>query len=135
MSLAALNLPARPIGNIRIEAQRETWLRKPTFRAGFHVPQGHRYACTFRLSFTPKMDKRSNSDGNEERTHVSIDWLMTDWLMDKKTKCVDCDGTLHVKMEIHYINCGTTLERNLAMTIFAGQLYNVVILPYTIEIT
>ncbi|KAG0698555.1 hypothetical protein DFH29DRAFT_89764 [Suillus ampliporus] len=27
-------------------------------------------------------------------------WRMSDWLMDDETKYVDCDGTLHVRMEI-----------------------------------
>jgi hypothetical protein len=66
------------------------------------------------------MEKRYNLDGKKERTCVSSDWLMTDWLMDKyvslsslpqldllsltvvcrNTKYVDCDGTLHVKLEM-----------------------------------
>lgn len=30
-----------------------------------------------------RMEKRYNLNGKKERTCVSSDWLMTDWLMDK----------------------------------------------------
>ncbi|KAG1763934.1 hypothetical protein EDD22DRAFT_885196 [Suillus occidentalis] len=95
LSLAELSLPARPVGKIQIEAHRG--------KAGSaETPSGLilAYSKDTAMLVPSGMEKKYNLDGKKERTCVSSDWMMTDWLMDKNTKYVDCDGTLHVKLEI-----------------------------------
>ncbi|KAG2131883.1 hypothetical protein BD769DRAFT_594257 [Suillus cothurnatus] len=94
LSLVGPSLPARPVGTVSIKAH----IRPPGSEAppslvlqypmcgvpGILVPDGY--------GLKLKGDNKAN--------YVSMDWLMTDWPMDKETKYVDCDGTLHVKIKM-----------------------------------
>lgn len=89
LSLAEFSLPALPGGGIRIEAHRgKLGSAAPPSRLSlmFSTQRG--------MLIPAGMYGRYNFKGDDEAIYVRSTWQMTDWLMDKKPKYVDCDGTI-----------------------------------------